>query len=264
MLRAPGHRARKRFGQNFLTSEFHIEKIVSAIAPEPGENIVEIGPGQAALTQRILSRTGAMTAVEIDRDLAAWLKDTFGDALSLIVADALEIDWKSVCPGKKLRVIGNLPYNISTPLLFRLLQAKERIADQHFMLQKEVVDRMVSPPGEKSYGRLSVMLQASYVMTRLFDIPPGAFTPQPKVTSSFVRMVPRPEHLPVNPEDFETVVKAAFSLRRKTIRNSLEGLMDGNAIQNAGIDPGIRAEALRVESFFALTREYSKQKSGLP
>ena len=176
------------FGQNFLHDRHWIERIARSIDPKPGDELIEIGPGQAALTREVVSLAGHETAVEIDRDLAAFLRTQFTpEELTLIEADALTLDWKTVLPGKRLRVLGNLPYNISSPLLFALLPAAGRIIDQHFMLQKEVVDRMTAVPGSKTYGRLSVMLQYRYVMHKLFDVPPGAFVPAPKVTSSIVR-----------------------------------------------------------------------------
>ena len=186
-----GHRARKRFGQNFLHDRHWIERIAKAVNATEGDDIVEIGPGQAALTRELIAGAGKVRAVEIDRDLAAWLKETFPESLSLIEADALTLDWTQVAKNDNLRVVGNLPYNISSPLLFKLLEAADHVKDQHFMLQKEVVDRMTAAPGSKTYGRLSVMLQRRYVMHKLFDVPPGAFVPAPKVTSSIVRMVPR-------------------------------------------------------------------------
>ena len=187
-----GHHARKRFGQNFLHDRHWIERIVRAIDPQVGDALVEIGPGQAALTREVIQLTGHETAVEIDRDLAAFLREQFSEEqLSLIEADALTLDWNTVLEGCRLRIIGNLPYNISSPLLFKLLETTDRVIDQHFMLQREVVDRMVAEPGSKTYGRLSVMLQYRYQMYKLFDVPPGAFTPAPKVVSSIVRMVPK-------------------------------------------------------------------------
>ena len=186
-----GHRARKRFGQNFLHDQHWIGRIVRSIDAKPEDAIIEIGPGQAALTREIIACAGHETAVEIDRDLAAFLRTQFApEALTLIEADALTLDWATVLEGKRLRIIGNLPYNISSPLLFALMKGAHRVIDQHFMLQKEVVDRMTAEPGSKTYGRLSVMLQYRYVMHKLFDVPPGAFVPPPKVTSSIVRMIP--------------------------------------------------------------------------
>ena len=249
-----GHKARKRFGQNFLHDEHWIGRIIAAINPQAGDTIVEIGPGQAALTRHIINAIGHETAVEIDRDLAAWLQETFGDRLTLIEADALKLDWQSVHPDKRLRIIGNLPYNISSPLLFHLMSVADRVIDQHFMLQKEVVDRMVAQPGSKVYGRLSVMLQYRYRMQKMFDVPPGAFTPAPKVTSSIVRMVPLPQEalLEVDAERFSSVVAAAFNQRRKTLRNALSKLLTQEDIESVGIDPSVRAESLPVEAFVRL------------
>lgn len=260
-----GHRARKRFGQNFLHDEHWIERIARTIDAKPGETVVEIGPGQAALTRKMIADAGQATAIEIDRDLAAWLKETFPDTLTLIEADALKLDWQTVHPDKLLRVVGNLPYNISSPLLFHLMSVADRVIDQHFMLQKEVVDRMVAGPGSKVYGRLSVMLQYRYRMQKMFDVPPGAFTPSPKVTSSIVRMVPKKkeELLPVDLERFSAIVAAAFNQRRKTLRNALSKLLTEEDIKNAGIDPALRAEALDVEAFVALARIPQKGSVGI-
>lgn len=250
-----GHRARKRFGQNFLHDQHWIGRIVRSIDAKPEDAIIEIGPGQAALTREIIACAGHETAVEIDRDLAAFLRTQFApEALTLIEADALTLDWATVLEGKRLRIIGNLPYNISSPLLFALMKGAHRVIDQHFMLQKEVVDRMTAEPGSKTYGRLSVMLQYRYVMHKLFDVPPGAFVPPPKVTSSIVRMIPRPvESLPeVDLEVFGEIVAAAFQQRRKTLRNAVSAFLTEDEIRAAGIDPTLRAEALDVNAFVAL------------
>jgi 16S rRNA (adenine1518-N6/adenine1519-N6)-dimethyltransferase len=251
----PSHRARKRFGQNFLHDPHVIGRIVGAIDPRPGQTIVEIGPGQAALTRALIERAGHITAIEIDRDLAAWLRREFSaDQLTLIEADALAFDWAAL-PGP-LRVVGNLPYNISSPLLFALTPIAERVVDQHFMLQKEVVERMVAAPGSRTYGRLSVMLQFRYRMTRLFDVPRGAFRPAPQVTSSIVRMQPlATSELPiVDAATYARVVAAAFGQRRKTLRNALGDLMTAEAIAAAGVDPKARAETLTVGHFVQLAR----------
>lgn len=253
-----GHHARKRFGQNFLHDRHWIERIVRSIDPKPGDALIEIGPGQAALTREVIAAAGHEAAVEIDRDLAAFLREQFSeDELELIESDALKLDWQTVLPGKRLRVIGNLPYNISSPLLFALMPAASRVIDQHFMLQREVVDRMTAEPGSKTYGRLSVMLQYRYVMHKLFDVPPGAFTPAPKVTSSIVRMVPRPAEslAPVDHEIFEALVAAAFQQRRKTLRNAVSKFLDEAGIEAAGVNPGARAEALDVAAFVRLANE---------
>lgn len=252
-----GHRARKRFGQNFLHDRHWIERIAKAVNATEGDDIVEIGPGQAALTRELITGAGKVRAVEIDRDLAAWLKETFPESLSLIEADALTLDWTQVAKNDNLRVVGNLPYNISSPLLFKLLEAADHVKDQHFMLQKEVVDRMVAQHGSKTYGRLSVMLQWRYRMQKLFDVPPGAFNPPPKVMSSVVRMIPKAkEEVPsVDFELFSSVVANAFSQRRKTIRNALSALLSSEEISACEVDPGARAEALPLDAFVRLAQK---------
>lgn len=252
-----GHRARKRFGQNFLHDRHWIERIAKAVNATEGDDIVEIGPGQAALTRELIAGAGKVHAVEIDRDLAAWLKETFPESLSLIEADALTLDWTQVAKNDNLRVVGNLPYNISSPLLFKLLEAADHVKDQHFMLQKEVVDRMVAQHGSKTYGRLSVMLQWRYRMQKLFDVPPGAFNPPPKVMSSVVRMIPKAkEEVPsVDFELFSSVVANAFSQRRKTIRNALSALLSAEEIAACDVDPGARAEALPLDAFVRLAQK---------
>lgn len=252
-----GHRARKRFGQNFLHDRHWIERIAKAVNATEGDDIVEIGPGQAALTRELIAGAGKVRAVEIDRDLAAWLKETFPESLSLIEADALTLDWTHVAKNDNLRVVGNLPYNISSPLLFKLLEAADHVKDQHFMLQKEVVDRMVAQHGSKTYGRLSVMLQWRYRMQKLFDVPPGAFNPPPKVMSSVVRMIPKAkEEVPsVDFELFSSVVANAFSQRRKTIRNALSALLSAEEIAACDVDPSARAEALPLDAFVRLAQK---------
>jgi len=251
------HRPRKRFGQNFLHDRGIIQRIVQAIAPQRGDNLVEIGPGQGAITKELLPLLGRMHAIELDRDLVGPLADrcaVLGD-LRLHNTDALKFDFSSLAePGRPLRVVGNLPYNISTPLLFHLLDQAAHIRDMHFMLQKEVVERMAAEPGGKSYGRLSVMLQARSRVTPLFNIGPGAFTPPPKVDSAFVRLQPwdpSPYTIAVWPV-FSLLVARAFSQRRKTLRNSLRESLSAEAIEFAGIDPGSRAERLSVADFVTL------------
>jgi 16S rRNA (adenine1518-N6/adenine1519-N6)-dimethyltransferase len=250
------HRPRKRFSQNFLHERHFIERIAAAIDPRPGERIVEIGPGEAALTQALLDRVEAIDAVEIDRDLAAMLRQRFAaHRLRLHVADGLEFDWRGFAQANgSLRIVGNLPYHVSTPLLFALVPIAAQVLDQHFLLQREVVERMVAPPGSKIYGRLSVMLQFRYAMSKRFDVPAGAFRPVPAVVSSLVRMVPRPvAELPeVDAGAFARVVAAAFGQRRKTLRNALSGLLDESALGAAGVDPQARAETLPVEAFVRL------------
>jgi len=250
------HQPRKRFGQNFLHDPGVIGHIIAVINPKPGQNIVEIGPGQGAITRELLRRCGRLQAVELDRDLIEPLDQSckaLGE-LHIHSADALKFNFSQLAAGGKLRVVGNLPYNISTPLLFHLLEQSSHIEDMHFMLQKEVVERMAASPGNKDYGRLSVMLQTRCQVTPLFDIGPGAFKPPPKVHSAFVRLVPFREP-PYPIDDFETfsrLVATAFGQRRKTLRNNLKGLLDADQIAQCGIDPAARAETLGLEGFVHL------------
>ncbi len=258
MQRLEGHKARKRFGQNFLHDEHWIRRIAQAVDARPGQSIIEIGPGQAALTRELIAGAGSIRAVEIDRDLAAWLRTQFPNGeLTLVQADALTLDWTELAAGSPIRVVGNLPYNISSPLLFHLMQAADVITDQHFMLQREVVDRMVAQPGSKTYGRLSVMLQWRYRMTKLFDVPPGAFTPAPKVVSSVVRMTPKKSEdvLAVDFPLFSSIVANAFGQRRKTLRNALSLLLTQEDIESTGVNPGARAETLSLVEFVSLARK---------
>jgi 16S rRNA (adenine1518-N6/adenine1519-N6)-dimethyltransferase len=255
--RLEGHKARKRFGQNFLHDAHWIGRIANAVSAEPSQAIVEIGPGQAALTRELVGAAGHIRAVEIDRDLAAWLRTQFTpEQLTLIEQDALTVDWSALAQEQPLRIVGNLPYNISSPLLFSLMAAADHVIDQHFMLQREVIDRMVAQPGSKTYGRLSVMLQWRYKMYKLFDVPPGAFTPAPKVVSSVVRMIPRAKEdvAAVDFPLFSSIVANAFGQRRKTLRNALSQLLSEQDIKAAGVDPQARAETLPLEAFVALTR----------
>jgi 16S rRNA (adenine1518-N6/adenine1519-N6)-dimethyltransferase len=252
------HVARKRFGQNFLHDPALISRLVDAIAPRPGDRIIEIGPGQAAITAPLIARAGAIAAIEIDRDLAAALRARFGeDKLFLIEQDVLKVDFHALARqlGGAVRIVGNLPYNISSPILFHLLEAADVIVDQHVMLQKEVVDRMVAECGSKIYGRLSVMLQARYQMARCLKVPPGAFHPAPKVDSAVVRMVPIPRaELKVNDwVIFAAVVAMAFSQRRKMLRNTLAGYADMINWEGLGIGPTQRAEEVSVDRFIALS-----------
>ncbi len=250
------HRARKRFGQNFLHDPAVINRIVAAIAPAPGQHLVEIGPGRGAITRPLLAACGELDVVELDRDLIEPLAHKLGDAGTLRIhnTDALRFDFRTLAGKGRLRVVGNLPYNISTPLLFHLLDQADVIEDMHFMLQKEVVERMAAAPGSGDYGRLSVMIQYHCEVTRLFSIGPGAFRPAPKVESAFVRLVPHVIR-PVDVRRYETlenVVRMAFSQRRKTLRNTLRGLLDEPAIRAAGVDPTARAGTLTLRQFAAL------------
>ena len=259
----PGrHIPRKRFGQNFLHDRHVIEQIVAAIDPRPGQHIVEIGPGQGALTFDLLARAQRLSVIELDRDLAAALESRGEASLDIHRGDALAFDFTELAAGDRLRVVGNLPYNISTPLLFHLFSHAGVIDDMHFMLQKEVVDRMVAPPGTKTYGRLSVMVAVHCKVERLLRVGRGAFTPAPKVESAVVRLSPH-EAPPVDRgtmEMFERVLAQAFSMRRKTIRNSLAPMLDEAAIRAAGIDPGARPETLDIEAFATLSRAANRQE----
>lgn len=251
------HIPRKRFGQNFLNAPGIIRKIVAAIDPHRGDLMVEIGPGQAALTEPLLEALDHLHVVEIDRDLITLLKERFPtERLIIHEGDALDFDFSALAGDrdKALRVVGNLPYNISTPLLFHLASFSSCVRDMHFMLQKEVVDRMVSAPGGGEYGRLSVMLQYRFHMERLFIVPPGAFTPAPKVDSAIVRMIPKPANeLHARDEAvFARIVSTAFSQRRKMLRNTLRDLFDEPALERLGVKPTARPEELSVEDYVRL------------
>jgi 16S rRNA (adenine1518-N6/adenine1519-N6)-dimethyltransferase len=250
--------ARKRFGQHFLHDPSVLERIFSAVDARPGEAVVEIGPGRGALTGRLLQAAGALDAIEIDRDLSAALREEFGGNPGFVLheQDALEFDFGALARarGQRLRVVGNLPYNVSTPLLFHLLREPGAIADLHVMLQKEVIDRIVAPPGGAAYGRLGVMLAPWVEAQLLFDVGPGAFRPPPRVWSSVARLIMRAE--PAFPVDarYGRVVAAAFSQRRKTLRNALRSLLDATAMESCGIDPGARPETLSPAQFGALAQ----------
>ena len=251
-------RPRKRFGQHFLHDPNVLHRIVAAIRPTPADHVVEIGPGLGALTRPLLEAAGELDVVELDRDLLEPLRAycTGAGTLRIHQADALTFDFATLRgAGPPLRVAGNLPYNISTPLLFHLLDQAEHLRDLHFMLQKEVVDRMAAGPGEEAYGRLSVMLQYRCRVEPLFTVGPGAFRSPPKVWSAVVRLVPR-ETSPVAVRDelcFAEVVRLAFAQRRKTLRNSLRGILDAAQIKAAGIDPSARPETLGLAAFAALS-----------
>ncbi len=244
------HKARKRFGQNFLVDEQIIADIISAIRPEPADNMVEIGPGLGALTRPLLKKLNYLHVVEIDRDIIARLENDYPkDKLVIHAGDALKFDLAQL--PAPLRVVGNLPYNISSPLLFHFAAYADRITDMHFMLQNEVVERMVAEPSTPAYGRLSVMLQYRFYMEKLLDVPPQSFRPAPKVDSAIVRMVPLPasEVLVRDEKLFAEVVAAAFGQRRKTLRNTLRGYLDEADFEKLGIDAQLRAENLGVAEF---------------
>ncbi len=253
------HIPRKRFGQNFLQDQGVISDIISCINPQPADAMIEIGPGLAALTEPLLAKLDVLHAVEIDRDIVAKLSGRFAPGKLVIHnADALKFDFgqlaAQIAPGRQVRLVGNLPYNISTPLLFHLASYASLISDCHFMLQNEVVLRMVAEPACADYGRLSVMLQYHFHMEKLLDVPPEAFFPPPKVDSAIVRMIPRPFPTPVrNLDALEKLVAQAFAQRRKTLRNNLKGIVDDALFDATGINAGDRAENLSVHDYVRLT-----------
>ncbi len=267
------HQPRRRFGQNFLHDHATIERMIRGIAPARGDIVVEIGPGRGALTRPLLECLDMLHVVEVDRDLAASLRalpEATAGRLHVQEADALRVDFHDLAAaGQRLRIVGNLPYNISTPLLFHLLGHASAIADMHFLLQREVVARMAAGPGGREYGRLSVMVQAQCAVEPLFDVAPDAFHPAPKVTSRFVRLVPHAQPpVPIrHPERLAEVVALAFGGRRKTLRNALRGRLDGAAIEAAGVDPTVRAERLPLAAFARLAEaleEYPGQGRRTP
>jgi 16S rRNA (adenine1518-N6/adenine1519-N6)-dimethyltransferase len=245
--------SRKRFGQHFLHDRSVLDRIVQAIAPQPGEALLEIGPGRGALTEKLLGSGYTLDAIEIDRDLAADLRERWGARpdFELHVSDALNFDFAQLSSrrGQRLRVIGNLPYNISTPLLFHVAAAHAHITDLHVMLQKEVIDRIVAAPGSGDYGRLTVMLAPWFEAKHLFDVGPGAFTPAPRVWSAVARLTVRREPAFTLPAAYARTVSAAFSQRRKTLRNALRSLIDVEGIVAAGVDPSVRPETLAPADF---------------
>ena len=248
-----GYRHKKQFGQHFLHDPGMLARIVSAIAPQADDLMVEIGPGMGALTRPLLEKLQHLHVVEVDRDLVAYLREAFPpERLTVHAEDALKFDFASL--GLNLRVVGNLPYNISSPLLFHLAEQATAIRDMHFMLQKEVVDRMAAAPDTPDYGRLSVMLQARFRVVKLFNVPPGCFNPPPKVDSAVARLVPLPpEAIPYRDGvRFAEIVARAFGQRRKTLRNTLKGLVSEAVFAKLGIDPGRRGETLSVADFAAL------------
>jgi 16S rRNA (adenine1518-N6/adenine1519-N6)-dimethyltransferase len=260
------HIHRKRFGQHFLHDPGIICKIVEAINGDAEQHLVEIGPGAGAITAPLLAACYRLDVVELDRDLIAPLQHQFGTGNKLRIhnQDALQTNFCALqeC-GEKLRIVGNLPYNISTPLLFHILDQVSCIKDMHFMLQKEVAERLAAPPGSGVYGRLSVMLQYRCAVQVLFLIGPGAFKPPPKVDSAFIRLIPHTTP-PVTVQDeyaFDCIVRQAFAQRRKTLRNALRGLLDADEIYDAGVDPGLRAERLGLSDFAALSSSLSRRHS---
>lgn len=257
------HKARKRFGQNFLVDETIIDRIIAAIAPGPGDRIIEIGPGQEALTGPLLASGATLAVVEIDRDLAGRLRLHHPD-LKVHEGDALDVDFADLAEAQPYRLVGNLPYNISTPILFHLLDQSLPPRDMHFMLQKEVVRRMTAGRGDRAQGRLGLMCQNRAEVTHLFDVPPASFSPQPRVDSAIVRVVPRDAPLvPIELQAvFDELVRHAFGRRRKTLRNSLRDQLSAEEIEAAGIDPGLRPEALGLEDFRSLAAAVAQRGDG--
>ncbi len=252
------HLPRKRFGQHFLADRLVVQTLVDAINPQPGQALIEIGPGLGAMTFALLERSQQLTVIELDRNLAAKLRTK--PAIHVIEADVLNVDFIALASqfsGQKLKIVGNLPYNISTPILFHLLEAVDHVLDQHFMLQKEVVDRMVATPGTKDYGRLSVMLQWRYHMTSIQDVPPQAFEPPPRVNSAVVRMLPLPAPGGVNPQVLRDMVTVAFSQRRKILRNTLGPWLQAKGFSGT-FDLQRRAEEVPVEEYLSVVRAIGK------
>jgi 16S rRNA (adenine1518-N6/adenine1519-N6)-dimethyltransferase len=257
------HFARKRFGQHFLHDVNMLQRIVKTINPQPNDHLVEIGPGLGALTQLILPIGATLDVVEIDRDLIAKLHNEFNKFINLSIyqADALKFDFTSLMKQQRLRIIGNLPYNISTPLLFHLLNHVTVIQDMHFMLQLEVAERIAAKPGTADYGRLSVMLQYYCQADILFHVAPQCFIPPPKVESAFIRLIPytKPVYPVENVKLFEQLVREAFSQRRKMLHNSLKLLLSASEIESQGIDPNLRPEQLTVADFVKLSNFFTKK-----
>ncbi|MGD8175708.1 16S rRNA (adenine(1518)-N(6)/adenine(1519)-N(6))-dimethyltransferase RsmA [Marinimicrobium sp. ARAG 43.8] len=252
------HRARKRFGQNFLIDEHIVDSIVSAVNPQPGECIVEIGPGRGALTARLADRAEQLRVIELDRDLVPWLRVQFErhPDFRLYEADALKFDFAPLgTEGRPLRIVGNLPYNISTPLIFHLLSFSGQVKDMHFMLQKEVVKRLAAGPGEKAYGRLGIMVQYDCEVAPLLEVPPSAFDPAPKVDSAVVRLTPHARR-PVTANNFSTLstlVNIAFQQRRKTLRNALKQWVPAEQMSDLPVDTSLRPEALSLDDYVTLS-----------
>lgn len=254
------HKARKRFGQNFLIDDGIIARIARAVAPRDTDQVVEIGPGKGAITELMLAGSPSLKVVELDRDLIPWLRQKFAHypEFEVISADALKVDFGALAaPGKPLRIVGNLPYNISTPLIFHLLTFVGQVQDMHFMLQKEVVQRMGAEPGSKVYGRLSVMVQYWCSVEYLFDVPPGCFSPAPKVDSAIVRLTPfaKPASVAKDFSIMQELVTAAFSQRRKTLRNTLKQVMDPEFLDSLEFDTSRRPETISVDEYVFLANK---------
>jgi 16S rRNA (adenine1518-N6/adenine1519-N6)-dimethyltransferase len=255
------HRPRKRFGQHFLTDPGVIDAILQAIDPGPGDTIVEIGPGQGAITAPLARKAGRLHCIELDRDLAAALRSRLGDNENVAIheADALSFDFCEL--GDSLRIVGNLPYNISTPLLFHMIDCCDCVADMHFMLQKEVVDRMTAGPGTRAYGRLGIMLGCHLAAEALFEVGPQCFDPPPAVVSAVVRLTPLGSARPaiVDEKLLGRLVATAFSQRRKTVRNAMKTLLGEDELRSLGVDPGLRPESLAIADYVALANYLSRR-----
>jgi 16S rRNA (adenine1518-N6/adenine1519-N6)-dimethyltransferase len=257
------HKARKRFGQNFLQDQYYQFQIADSLQLQQPDHWVEIGPGQGAITDHIAGQCDLLELIELDRDLVAMLEKRYygNDSIKIYSQDALSVDFCALVKTNPVRLVGNLPYNISTPLIFHFLKQRECIQDAHFLLQKEVVDRMVAVPGEKAYGKLSVMIQQAFQVLSLFDIPPEAFHPAPKVQSSFVRLTPHLSPI-VDVDDqavFADLVKMAFVQKRKTLHNNLKTIISDDALKSIDINPSCRAETLTLEQFAAISNLLGKQ-----
>ena len=248
------HIAKKKFGQNFLKDAAIIHSIIQSINPLPNDLLIEIGPGLGALTKPLLEKTNRLLAIELDRDIVSWMENEYSKKnITIFNEDVLNFNFNQF--DQKIRIVGNLPYNISTPILFKCIDNILNIKDLHFMLQKEVVDRMVAIPSSPEYGRLSVMLQYYFAMEHLVDVPKESFEPEPKVESSFVRLIPYEQYpfIANNIEQFARIVKEAFSQRRKTIRNTLKSFISENDFEKIGINPQLRAENLSVSDFVKIS-----------
>ena len=248
------HIAKKKFGQNFLKDAAIIHSIIQSINPLPNDLLIEIGPGLGALTKPLLEKTNRLLAIELDRDIVSWMENEYSKKnITIFNEDVLNFNFNQF--DQKIRIVGNLPYNISTPILFKCLDNILNIKDLHFMLQKEVVDRMIAIPSSPEYGRLSVMLQYYFAMEHLVDVPKESFEPEPKVESSFVRLIPYEQYpfIANNIEQFARIVKEAFSQRRKTIRNTLKSFISENDFEKIGINPQLRAENLSVSDFVKIS-----------
>jgi 16S rRNA (adenine1518-N6/adenine1519-N6)-dimethyltransferase len=259
---AGAHQHKKRFGQHFLHDPGLIRRIVQAVAPRPGQRLIEIGPGEGAITLPLLREAGALTVIELDRDLIPRIQAAAASVgqLDVVHADVLTVNFSTLAQGQPIRLVGNLPYNISSPILFHCLEHAHAIADMHFMLQKEVVDRMGAEHGSKVYGRLSVMLQLACRVEPLFRVPPGAFNPPPKVDSAVVRLTPlsSAERHEADPVLVERIVRHAFGQRRKTLANALGGVMSAEQIAAADVDPRVRAEQLAPQRFVELALQLAR------